>query len=190
MVNRRGCASGARSVLSALAVLLVSGVLLSGHAVPTGQQPTLAPVILASGLAVTAPGSVSLGSGAPGDTLSGRLGTVTVSGSGTLGWTATVSLSTPLAVTQGQQSWTFPPSGVRYWSGPATATSGGIGLTCLPGQLTAGLAQSLEATRTAFSCTLGVVGASSASWRPTLAVQTQQSDPSGTYAGTVTHSVS
>lgn len=163
-------------------------VLTSGHAAPA-TQPRLAPVRLATGLSISAPSSASLGSGTAGSTLSGRLGTVSVSATGTLGWVASVSISSPFTVTQGDQSATFPADRIRYWSGPATATSGGIGLTCTPGQTTSPLAQSLDFPRTAFGCTLGVVGSSSASWDPTLVVETEAGDFAGTYVGTVTHSV-
>lgn len=164
-------------------------VLLTPVHAPAAATPRLATVRLAGGLSVSAPSSASLGSGAAGTTLTGQLGTVSVSGSGTLGWTASVSLSSPFTVTQDGQSATFPADRVRYWSGPATATGGGVGLTCSPGQPTSALAQSLNLSRTAFSCTLGVIGSSSASWNPSLVIATQAGDISGTYTGTITHSV-
>ncbi len=159
------------------------------HLPSAAAAPRLAPIKLADGLSVSAPASASLGSGAAGSTLSGQLGTVSVAASGTLGWTASVSVSAPFTVTQSGQSATFPATRLRYWSGPATATGGGLGLSCTPGQLTSVLAQTLAFTRTAFACTLGVIGSSSASWNPTLVVQSQSGDFAGTYTGTITHSV-
>lgn len=164
-------------------------VLTPAHAPATAAPPRLAPVTLADGLSVSTPSSASLGSGNAGTTLTGQLGTVSVSASGTLGWTASVSISSPFTVTQDGQSATFPADRVRYWSGPATDTGGGIGLSCTPGQPTAVLAQSLDLSRTAFACTLGVIGSSSASWAPSLVIQTQAGDIAGTYTGTITHSV-
>ncbi len=162
---------------------------LAAHALPPASTPRLVPIKLADGLSVSAPTSATLGSGTVGSTLTGQLGTVSVAGSGTLGWTASVSISSPFTVSQDGQSATFPAERIRYWSGPATDTSGGLGLTCIPGQLTSALAQSLDVERTAFSCTLGVIGSSSASWDPRLVVQTQSGDFAGTYTGTITHSV-
>ena len=106
------------------------------------------------------------------------------------GWSATVSLGGQFSVTQSGQSWTFPASRVKYWSGTATASSG-IGLNiCLPAQPAAVNAQTLTATRPAYSCGAIASLSSSLTWRPTIVVDTQASDPSGTYSGTITHSVS
>jgi len=142
-------------------------------------------------LSITAPGSTNLGSAQAGQTVSKQLGPVTVSSDGglVLGWTATVTLSGQFTVTQAGRTATFPASRVKYWSGPATASTGiGAGL-CLPGQ--AGLvdAVALTASRTAYACGSLISTSSSLTWNPTLVVTTLGSDPSGTYSGTITHSV-
>ena len=70
---------------------------------------------------------------------------------------------------------------------PANQTNRPLSL-CTAGQ--SAEAVTLVQTRTAFRCS-GLLGltASTVSWRPTLSVQTQPTDPAGTYTGTITHSV-
>ena len=173
-----------------------AGLLTSAHAAPgtalqprAATTPATAPVRLAdTGLAVAAPASVDLGSGPAGTTFTARLSPVTVTaGAGVSQWTATVGLSSGFRVTQSGQTWDLPDSRVEYSSG--TATGGSVSLSlCLPGQ--AAGSQTLAQTRTAYRCT-GVVSLTSwtVSWRPTLTVRTEATDPAGTYTGTLTHSV-
>lgn len=176
---------------------LLRGDLLRGAVVLVAAATLVTPVPAAHGLtpsalSITAPGSSDLGSVGPGQTIAAQLGAVTVGADAAIvgGWTATVSLSGQFTVTQPGQSWTFPSSRVRYWSGPATASSG-LGLTvCVPGQATSLTAQTLTSTRTAYSCGALLSLSSSLTWRPTIVVSTQAGDPAGTYAGTITHSVS
>jgi hypothetical protein len=123
-------------------------------------------------------------SGAEGSTFSLSLGTVQVEDtrSGTLRtWTVTVS-ATAFSGSGG----TIPTSALEYWSGPATASSGTI--VAVPGQLSALAAQTLDSSRTAFSTT-GGVGSTSVSWDPTIIVTVPSGVFSGSYTGTVTHSV-
>ena len=174
-----------RSARTAALVVGVLGLVL-GVAGPAQALPP-------SALSITVPGPVNLGSGSPGQTLSAKLGQVTVSGGATekQAWTATVTLSGQFTVTQSGQSWTFPSSRVSYWAGGGTGTLLGT-LTCTSGQPTALAAQTLASARTAYSCpaisTLLVSGWS-LTWNPTLVVTTQSTDPAGTYTGTITHSV-
>jgi hypothetical protein len=58
----------------------------------------------------------------------------------------------------------------------------------VPGQATALLAQSLSASRTAFSAS-ATVGNNTTTWNPTLVVTLPSDAVAGLYSGTVTHSV-
>jgi hypothetical protein len=145
---------------------------------------------LAHGLAISAPTSVTLGS-APtsASSLSGQLGTITVTDSGTLfllpSFVAAVS-STVFTTGSGSPSETIGTSSVFYWSGPATASSGLQ--TPVPGQLLAANMQSLSVSRTAFRST-GLVLSISTSWNPTIVIDIPDAAVAGTYSGTITHSV-
>lgn len=167
-----------------------TAVLTSAHVVPARGGPQLAPVPLETpGLSISAPsGPVSLGAGAPGDSLSAQLGTVTVTAaSGVSAWTATATLTSSFRVTQGDQTWVLPNDRVGYLSGPGTLTNL-LGSLCTAGQLAT--PQTLAQTRTAYSCA-GITGlfTTTVRWNPTLTIRTQPTDPAGTYSGTVTHSV-
>lgn len=167
-----------------------AALLTSAHAAPVGEA-RLAPVALAdSGLNISAPsGPVGLGSGAPGKTFSAQLGTVTVTAAaGVSAWTASVDLTSSFRVTQGDQSWELPDDRVSYLSGAGTLTNIVDLNLCEAGQLTT--AVSLTQPRTAYSCReLVSLLSTTVSWNPTLRIETQGSDPAGTYTGTITHSV-
>ncbi|MEV8100387.1 hypothetical protein [Kitasatospora sp. NPDC085879] len=139
-------------------------------------------------LSITVPGSAGLGSVLPGNSVSGQLGNVTVTDSRALltaSWTASV-VSTSFTTGAGTAPETIPASAVSYWSGTATSTSGQGTFT--PGQATVGQAQSLSASRTAYTLTSGV-GNNSATWNPTLIVVIPSGAVNGAYTGTVTHSI-
>jgi hypothetical protein len=156
-----------------------------------GAVAVLTTATPADALSITAPGPTDLGTTQSGGTLTAQLGPVTVSSNVALatGWVATVSLSGAFTVIQAGRTATFPASRVQYWSGSATALTGlTVGL-CTPGQATSLLAQTLTSPRTAYTCPAIVALSSSLTWRPTLVVTTQGSDPVGTYSGTITHSV-
>jgi hypothetical protein len=180
---------GGAPITRGLVILVCTNVLTLGHAAPAAGEAGLAPVSLAEpGLSISAPTNAALGSGAPGTSFSRRLEAVTVtSGAGVTQWTATVTLTSAFTVTQGDQSWHLPNDRVLYSSGPATAGTVSLSL-CTAGQTS--VAATLVQSRTAFRCS-GLLGpsTSSVSWRPTLSVQTQPTDPAGTYTGTITHSV-
>lgn len=166
-----------------------AALLTSAHAAPAGDA-RLAPVALAdSGLSISAPsGPVDLGAGAPGSTFDAQLGEVTVTAAaGVLSWTATVTLSDAFSATQEDQTWDLPKSRVSYLSGPRTSV---LGLLDSCGTLQSG-AQTLDQSRPVFGCSEPLVGdvSGSISWNPTLTIETEATDPTGTYTGTITHSV-
>jgi hypothetical protein len=103
----------------------------------------------------------------------------------TASWTSTVS-GTAFTTGGATTAETIPAANISYWSGLATSTSG-VG-TFTPGEATAALAQTLSASRTAYTLTLGVSN-NSATWNPTLVVAVPASAVVGTYTGTITHSV-
>lgn len=140
-------------------------------------------------LAISAPGSAFIGSGTLGSTVTGPLGIVTVNDArgATLdaSWSATVS-STSFITNGGGANQTIPNSSVSYWSGPALTTSGAGTFT--PAELTAGNAVALNVTQSAFSHT-GGSGGNTATWDPDLIILLPEDIVTGTYTGTVTHSV-
>ena len=168
-----------------------TALLLPGHAAAPAGDPRLAPIPFADeGLSITAPsGTVALGTGSPGGTFTGQLGTVTVTApAGVPSWTASVTLTSSFRVTQGDRTWVLPNDRVSYLSGTGSLTNI-VGLNlCAAGQLTTPV--NLVESRTAYSCA-GLTGLRSTSvgWNPTLTIQTQPTDPAGTYTGTITHSV-
>ncbi len=185
-------------------ITLSSGGVLSGTPTATGSSTftvnvtdankgisttSITLTVSAGVLRLTAPASAALPSVAPGGTTSASLGTVTViDARGTTGatWTATVSATAPATGTRTAAE-TIPLTQVTYWSGPATATTGTGTFT--PGELTAGAAVNLSATRTAFSLSGGGI-ANSASWNPTVSVAVPAQAVGGGYVATVTQSVS
>ncbi|GAA2268544.1 hypothetical protein GCM10010149_06720 [Nonomuraea roseoviolacea subsp. roseoviolacea] len=142
-----------------------------------------------AGLQITVPnGPVSVGTGSPNGTISGQIGTVTVSdqrAAVTATWVAQVS-ATDFTTGGGTSAETISNSRVSYWSGPATATTG-TG-TFVPGQTNAASAVVLDQARTAFSKTSGS-GNNSASWNPTVVISVPAQAVAGTYTGVVRHSV-
>jgi choice-of-anchor A domain-containing protein/uncharacterized repeat protein (TIGR01451 family) len=139
-------------------------------------------------LSITVPTSASLGSAAPGGTLSAALGTVSIldqRGLSNASWTSSVSIT---SFTTGGATGpeTITGSNVSYWSGPATSTSGSETVT--PGQANAAAAQPLGTTQTAFTSSAGN-GFTTTAWNPTLVVRVPAVAVAGTYTAVVTHSV-
>jgi hypothetical protein len=139
--------------------------------------------VTSGALAMTAPAAANLGSGAPGTTISGQLGTVTVTDSRALlsaSWTATAS-STDFLTGVASPADTIPAGDVTYTpgsittTGTITATGSAITLSGGPQTIVAGTAG---------------VGDNSASWNPTLAVAVPAAAVSGVYTATLTQSVS
>lgn len=165
--------------LSATVAAAVASFLLIGGA-PAGAA-----------VSISAPSSANLGS-APvnSTTLSGKLGTVTATASGTLvllpKFTASVS-ATVFTTGAGGANETIGKASILYWSGPATASSGLLS-GGVPGQLTAADAVDLTVTRTAFTGQ-GTLTSMSVSWNPTIVINIPPSAVAGTYTGTITHSI-
>jgi hypothetical protein len=169
------------------ATALVVGA-LAGFAGPADAGTSTTFAISSGSLALTAPSSASLGSGSPGSTVSGSLGSVSVDdarASLTGAWTATV-VSSAFTTGGATTAETIPASAVRYWSGP-TVTTTGLGVF-LPGQATAELAVAISTAQTAFSRAASV-GNSTASWSPTVIVTVPADAVAGEYVGTITHSL-
>src|SRR5690606_27189620 len=140
----------------------VVGVALA-HAASAAHDEAVVPEQQVPSIRV--PASASLGAAAAGGTVSGRLGTLRVSdtrGAQARNWTASV---TPTDFTSGAN--TSPGSAVRYWSGPATATSGAG--PSGPGQSNATNAVRLDAQRTAFTRSHATENNTSA-WAPSLVI--------------------
>lgn len=170
--------------------LIVSIALAFGISAPVAPTATSSETFMlrrAPSLSISTPISAALGSTRPGNTITAPLGTVTVDDTRLLlaGWTATVS-ATDFTTGAGSAALTIGKSMVSYWSGPVTASLGIAVRT--PGQATAALAQNLSVPRTAFSKRSGVLGTST-SWNPTLVVTVPATAITGTYRGTVMHSV-
>ncbi|WP_432870723.1 hypothetical protein [Microbispora rosea] len=155
-----------------------------GYGADAGR--TLVP-LQADPLTITVPGSVNLGSGARGGTLSASMGTVTVADSrgGLPPWTATVS-ATNFTTGSGTPTQTVTTANVAYWSGPVTASSGPG--TRNPGQATAAGRVALTSPVVAFSGRKQAVPMST-SWQPTLVITVPSNTAAGVYTGTITHSV-
>lgn len=148
------------------------------------------PSLADAALAITVPSSVNLGSVATGvSSLSGQMGTVTVTATGLVtSFVATVSTTT-FVTGSATTPETIPKASISYWSGPATVSTGIAVRT--PGQLTALQKVSLSSPATAFSA-VGVslvVVTDSTAWNPTIVVTIPAAAVSGTYTGTITHSV-
>ncbi|GIH67117.1 hypothetical protein [Microbispora siamensis] len=164
---------------------LMSGIAL-GLAVLTSPaadaaDTTVTFTVTSGALTITAPaGPVSLGSAPAGGTVSGPIGTVTVTdargGVPTSDWTARVSSTAFVGASD-----TIPASAATYTPGPGTLLVGN-------GALTPGPGGTLDVQRVAMTYT-GGTGNSQASWHPTISVTIPLSADLGAYTGTVTHSV-
>ncbi|MEV6987111.1 hypothetical protein AB0M95_38450 [Sphaerisporangium sp. NPDC051017] len=192
----RKARTGLVAARTPLALPCLAGLLLAGAApaasasAPGAPAPwTVTVALRADPLEITVPGSVNLGSGTAGGSISASMGTVTVTDTrgGNPPWTATVT-ATNFTTGAGSPSQTISNSDVAYWSGPATASSGtGTGT---PGQPTAAQRVPLSSTVTAFSGHKTREDPYSVSWTPTLVVTIPATAAPGVYTGVVTHSVS
>ena len=141
-------------------------------------------------LTITAPATIPLGSGAPGTTISGPVGPVTVTDNRALltaAWTATVSASA-WTTGGGTPAEIIPVSDVGYAVG-SIATTGTITATGTDRPAGTAVADLSGTAKTVVTGTAGV-GDNSATWNPTLSVAVPASAVGGDYTGTVTHSVS
>jgi hypothetical protein len=173
-------APGAASAAPAApAVLAISS---SG---PSEDDPdtTVTFAVTTGELSMTAPVSVDLGSGAPGTTISGSLGAVTVTDDRALlsaSWTATAASSdwTTGGATPAE---TIPATDVGYDPGSITTT----------GTITAtGTPITLSGTATPVVTGTDGVGDNTASWDPDISVAVPASAVGGIYTATLTQSVS
>jgi hypothetical protein len=182
------------AVAAIAGIVLVPGIASAATANPNvlarssspaaGDPDTTVTFSLTSGaLSMSAPASVSLGSGAPGTTINGQLGPVTVTDEWALlsaSWTATAS-STDWTTGGGTPAETIPATDVGYDPGSIT-TTGTITATGTP----------ITLANTAAPVVTGTdgVGNNTASWNPALAVAVPASGVGGTYTGALTESVS
>jgi hypothetical protein len=161
------------------------GVVASSSGAPGGADPdtTVTFAVTTGALSMSAPVSVNLGSGAPGTTISGALGPVTVTDDRALlsaSWTATAAASdwTTGAATPAE---TIPASDVGYDPGSITTT----------GTITAtGTPITLSGTATPVVTGTSGVGDNTATWDPVVSVAVPASATGGVYTGTLTQSVS
>jgi hypothetical protein len=175
MRSRRACA----------VIVGVVGLVLFGAGAPAWASPgdTNTTFDLTSGtLAITVPGSASLGSFATGSTLvSGQLGGITVDDTRAAlvaQWTASVA-STDFTTGTATANETVSKTNSAYSSGSATSATGS-------GTFTTGAAASLLVAGTAGAW--AGVGNNSVSWNPTVSMTLLGSQVAGTYSGTITHS--
>ena len=152
---------------------------------PGGGDPdtTVTFTVTSGALSMTAPVSVDLGSGAPGTTISGALGAVTVTDDRALlaaSWTATASTSdwTTGGATPAE---TVPATDVGYDPGSIT-TTGTITATGTPITLAGTAAPVVTGT--------AGVGNNTATWDPAISVAVPAGAVGGAYTGTLTQSVS
>ncbi|GLZ61983.1 hypothetical protein AB0B74_15560 [Micromonospora parva] len=180
----------AKICLAGVAAAAMVGFLAAPAAAAPDDTTATTFEVAAGTLDIVAPTTADLGSGAPGGTISGQLGVVTVDdsrGAADASWVASVT-STVFQTGGSSPPETVLPSEIDYWSGPATATTGDGTFT--PGQDTAGNAAPLDSVTllTAFTHS-GGTGGNTASWNPTLVVNVPLDSIAGVYSGTVTHSV-
>jgi hypothetical protein len=137
--------------------------------------------VTSGSLTMTAPTAANLGSGAPGTTISGLLGPVTVTDSRALlaaSWTANAS-STDFTTGGRTANETIPATDVTYTPGVPFVT-GSITATSTPITLSGAAQPVVTATG---------VGNNTATWNPTLAVAVPDAAVTGLYTGTRTQSV-
>ena len=197
-----------KTAFSILAVTAVAGIALTPVAASAAAKPhvlALSRTAVGAGdpdttvtftatstgvLSMTAPATVSLGSGAVGSTITGALGLVTVTddrGLDAASWTVTAS-STDWTVVGGggAANETIPATDVTYT--PGTITPVGT-ITTAGTAITLANAATLPAVdQTVVAGTAGV-GNNGASWDPTIAVAVPASVVASGYTGTLTQSV-
>lgn len=158
---------------------------LAYSSTPAGGDPdtTVTFEVTTGALSMSAPVSVNLGAGAPGTTINGNVGAVSVTDDRALlvaSWTVTAAAS-DWTTGGGTPAETVPATDVGYDPGSIT-TTGTITATGTPITLSGTAA-------TVVTGTAGV-GNNTASWNPALSVAVPASAVGGTYTGTLTESVS
>ena len=190
-----GAALGATAVLGAVLAPAAASAATHGSAASQAGTPTPAAkgssdpdttvtfTVTSGALTMSAPGTAKFGSGGPGSSIKGSLGTVSVTDGRALAsasWTATVS-STDFTTGGGSPSETTPAADLFYdpgfisTTGVITVTPSGVSLSASPQTVVAG--------------TNGT-GINTASWTPVIVVSVPSTAVTGTYTGTITESVS
>jgi hypothetical protein len=195
-----------KSAFSILAVAAIGGIALTPVA---ASAATAGPAVLAYSssanagdpdttvtftvgvgfLSLTAPTTVDLGTGLPGTTITGALGTVTVTDDRALlsaSWNATAS-STSWTTGGATPNETIPAGDVTY--APGTITHTGTITTTGTTITLANAATPPALDRTVVAGTDGV-GDNTAAWDPALSVAVPPFVVGGVYTGTLTQSVS
>jgi hypothetical protein len=173
---------------AAFAASHTTGVRHFGHAISANNAPaddpdtTVTFAVTNGDLTMTAPAAVDLGSGAPGSDISGALGEVAVQdnrASLTASWTVSAS-STAYTTGTATPAETIPATDVDYAVGTITH-SNNITLTGID----------ITMSNTAQTVVTGSagVGDNTASWDPTITVHVPALAVTGTYTGTIAHSV-
>jgi hypothetical protein len=184
--------SFAGSILALTSVTVTTGTTVSGRVLARNGAVTLDTNAItrptcAGTLDISAPSTAVIGTpGAPGTTITGQLGTVTVTdtrGPGPAGWIVSVTASNFITGAGGAGA-VVSAGNIMYASGAATATTGNG--TFVP-SLTAAPLNNVTPL-SAFTHANGS-GNNSATWNPTLSVHVPVTNVLGSYAGTVTHSV-
>jgi hypothetical protein len=180
-----------RHALPLVIALACTAAAFAGPADAASGTTTTTFTVTGGALAITLPASVNLGSTTPGVAITAQMGTVQVTDNRALLaalWTASVT-TTSFTTGGATTPETVPIADVSYWSGPSTASylPSGTG-TFTPGEANAAAAVVLSVSRTAFTLA-SAVGDNSLSWNPTLIIAVPAGAVSGTYTGTVTHSV-
>jgi hypothetical protein len=160
-------------------------VLAYSSSTPAGADPdtTVTFTVTTGALSMSAPVSADLGTGAPGTTISGSLGPVTVTDDRALlsaSWTTTASSS----------DWT---TGTATPAETITATDVGYDPCSITttGTITAtGTPVTLSGTAAPVVTGTSGVGDNTATWNPVISVAVPASAVGGTYTGTLTQSVS
>lgn len=160
-------------------------VLAYSSGAPGGADPdtTVTFAVTSGALSMSAPASVDLGSGAPGTTISGALGPVTVTDDRALlsaSWTTTAS-SSDWTTGGGTPAETIAATDVGYDPGSIT-TTGTITATGTPVTLSGAATPVVTGT--------SGVGNNTATWNPVISVAVPASAVGGAYAATLTQSVS
>lgn len=167
---------------------LSSSPMQAGPGLP--EDTTVTFTVTTGTLTITAPPTATLPDGAPGTTITGTVGPVTVTDNRALlaaAWTATASATawTTGAATTAE---TIPVSDIGYAVGPITTTGT---ITATGTDLPAGIAiGDLSGTPQPVVVGTAGVGDNSATWNPALSVAVPASAVGGAYLGTLTHSVS
>jgi hypothetical protein len=167
------------------AVLRPAALAYSSSGSPSGSDPdTIVTFSVTTGaLSLTAPTTADLGSGAPGTTISGAVGAITVTDDRAAlnaSWNATAS-STAWTTGGGTGNETIPAGDATYTPGAIT-TTGTVS--------TAGSTITLSGTAQTVVAATDVVGNNTATWNPTVAVAVPAAAVGGTYTATLSHSVS